>query len=262
MESLAWPARILPVLILALLTVTSAAQATDDPKLDQIRQRGHIRICADPSNLPFSSSDSANPGFEVELASLIARELGVEPRFHWILTWVRPVWELRKGQCDLFMGLPPTARFKESNPWIAISRPYYTATYAIVAKSDTGIRGPEDLAGKRVAVDAGRPADYYLLEKGFQRGLYKTQEAAFRAVEVDEAPVALLPLPIASWLARGKPELRVIPLRELALEVALGAATRAEDLALTQAVDRAIERLLASGAVDAILMRYGAIPPP
>jgi hypothetical protein len=32
------------------------------------RARGYLRVCADPANLPYSSNDTATPGFEVELA--------------------------------------------------------------------------------------------------------------------------------------------------------------------------------------------------
>ena len=237
--------------------VTAKGEGTTSPQ-----QNGYVRICADPSNLPFSSSGPGPRGFEVELATLIAGDLGVEPRFEWILTWVRPVWELRKDKCDAFMGLPPSERFKASNPWIAISRPYYTMKYALVAKAAAGVRGIGDLAGKRVAVDAGRPAEYYLLEKGIERGNYKRQEAVFHAVDSDEAAAALLPLPIASWFARQNPGLTVIPLDEPTLEVALGVATRARDERLTRTVDEAIGRLLASGKVQEVLQRYGAVPRP
>ena len=219
-----------------------------------------MRVCADPANLPFSSSRGGTPGFEVELAQAVAEELGVEAQFQWILTWVRPVWELKKGNCDLFLGLPPTARFKQSNPWIAVSRPYYTMTYAVFTRSDAGVAGPADLTGKRVAVDAGRPAEYYLLAKGLERGIYKRQEAVAEAVEKREAAAGLLPYPIASWFARGKPDAVVIPLREPSLDIDLGVATRAEETTLTAAVDRAVEHLLADGTIKNILARYRAVP--
>ncbi|MBI4638750.1 MAG: transporter substrate-binding domain-containing protein [Candidatus Rokubacteria bacterium] len=249
-------------MIVAVLAFVPILAVAEEEGVASPQQKGYVRICADPSNLPFSSSSSGPQGFEVELATLVARDLGVEPRLEWILTWVRPVWELQKGKCDVFMGLPPSARFKASQPWIAVSRPYYTMKHALVVKSAAGIRGIGDLAGKRVAVDAGRPADYYLLEKGIERGIYKRQEAALHAVDADEAAAALLPLPIASWLARDKPALTVIPLDEPSLEIALGVATRASDQRLTRAVDQAIGRLLASGEVQEILLRYGAVPRP
>jgi len=196
----------------------------------------------------------------VELARLIARDLGVEARFHWILTWVRPYWELKRGECDVFMGLPPSPRLTQANPWIAVSRPYYTMSYAIVARVDAAIREPSDLAGKRVAIDAGRPAEYWLLEHGFERGIYKRQEDVLRGVEIGEAPAGLLPFPLATWMSRDKPGLVVIPLAEPSLAVPLGAATRRDDVALTEAVDHTIARLLTSGAADEILRRYRAVP--
>ena len=243
-----------------LITTVGSSVFADEGGLAPLIKKGYVRVCADPDNLPFSSEAGSTPGFEVELARLIARELGVDARFQWILTWVRPFWELKRGECDIFMGLPPIARLKQSNPWIAVSRPYYTMGYAILARADAGIRGPADLAGKRVAVDAGRPAEYWLLEHGLERGIYKRQENVFRGVEIGEAPAGLLPFPIATWMSHDKPGLVVIPLAEPSLEIPLGAATRRDDVALTDAVDRAIDRLLATGAVGEILRRYHAVP--
>jgi ABC-type amino acid transport substrate-binding protein len=243
------------------ITATDSPIFAEDQGLAPLLKKGYVRVCADAANLPFSSEENAKtPGFEVELARLIARNIGVDARFHWILTWVRPFWELKRGECDIFMGLPPSARFKQSNPWIAVSRPYYTMSYAILARADAGISGPADLAGKRVAVDAGRPAEYWLLDHGFERGIYKRQENVFRGVEIGEAPAGLLPFPIAMWMSRDKTNLVVIPLAEPSLEVALGAATRREDAALTEAIDTAVAGLLATGAVAEVLHRYHAIP--
>ena len=251
----------LSAVALLLVTVIAGMAYGDEYTLAALRKKGYVRVCADAANLPFSSEENtATPGFEVELARLIARAIGVDAQFQWILTWVRPFWELKRGQCDIFMGLPPTARFHQSNPWIAVSRPYYTMSYAILARADAGIRGPADLSGKRVGVDAGRPAEYWLMEHGFQRGLYKRQENVFRGVENGEAPAGLLPYPIATWMSRDKPNLVVIPLAEPSLEVALGAATRREDAELTVAVDQAVSHLLATGAVGEILRRYRASP--
>ena len=110
--------------LLSLLAVASGLEASEHRGLGEVRQRGYLRICADPTNPPFSSSDPAAPGFEVELATLVAREIGVEARFHWHSTFVRPLRPLREGACDLFMGLTPDERFTEWNHWITVSLPY------------------------------------------------------------------------------------------------------------------------------------------
>src|SRR5438309_1301726 len=103
-----------------LITAVGSSVFADEGGLAPLIKKGYVRVCADPDNLPFSSEAGSTPGFEVELARLIARELGVDARFHWILTWVRPFWELKRGECDLFMGVPPIARLKQS---AACSRP-------------------------------------------------------------------------------------------------------------------------------------------
>src|SRR5262245_35895638 len=116
------------------------------------------------------------------------------------------------------------------------------------------------LGGQTGAIDAGRPAEYWLLEHGFERGIYKRQEDVFRGVEVGEAPAGLLPFPLATWLSRDKPGLVVIPLAEPSLAFPLGVATRSDDVALTEAMDHTITRLLATGAIEEILRRYKAVP--
>jgi polar amino acid transport system substrate-binding protein len=227
--------------------------------LDALRQRGYVRVCADPANLPFSSTEAATSGFEVELARLIAHELGIEARMEWHLTFVRALKPLRAGGCDLFMGLPADERFTEGNPWISVSRPYYVMGHAIVAKADADIATLDALMGKRVAIDAASVADFYLFDKGIERGIYKGQEAAFRAVVTGEAAAVLLWLPVASWLARGDATLRVMPLSEARLEFPIGAGVRRRDRELAVAVDQALERLQNNGEAQAVLERYGAI---
>jgi polar amino acid transport system substrate-binding protein len=235
---------------------------------DVIRQQGDLRVCADASNLPFSSADPATPGFEVELAQRIARELGVDARVQWYSSLgLRPEL-LREGACELFMGLPHDDELLEGTPWLTVSRPYYVMSHALVAKADAGVATLRDLSGQRVAVDAAGVADFYLFYEGFQRAIYRGQEEAFRAVVSGEVPTAFLWLPIASWLARGHPELHVIPVSDprqefpTRLDYPIGAGLRHRDQELAAAVDRAIERLQASGEAQAILERYGAIATP
>jgi cytochrome c55X len=43
-----------------------------------MNEAGALRFCADPKNLPFSSQDLRQPGFEVELGREVARELSLE----------------------------------------------------------------------------------------------------------------------------------------------------------------------------------------
>jgi polar amino acid transport system substrate-binding protein len=247
-------------LALAALCWAAGAEATHHEGLASVRNRGNLRVCADPSNLPYSSRDPATPGFEVELARLIATELGVEPRMEWTPTYVRAVKPLRDGVCDLFMGLPRDARFREGNPWIAVSRPYYAMRHALVARADAGPLTVSDLSGKRVAVQMASLAEIYINRNGARRGLYKTQEEAFRAVADGDAAAALLWFPVAGWLARQHSDLRVVAVPERELEFEIGAGVRKRDPGLAEAVDEAVGRLVESGRAREVLVRYGAAP--
>jgi ABC-type amino acid transport substrate-binding protein len=250
------------LLVLIALTLMVGLVTAEQEGLDAIRQKGYVRICADPANPPFSSADSSMPGFEVELARLVARELGVEARLQWYPTFVRALAPLRDDLCDLFMGLPKDERFAEGNPWLSVSQPYYVMSHALVAKAEAGIAALNDLSGKRVAVDAASVADFYVFYAGLERGLYKGQEEAFRAVVTGEAYAALLWLPVASWLAQAHPELRVMSVSEPRLEFPIGAGVRRRTQGLAPAVDAAIGRLQDSGEVQKILERYGAVAKP
>src|SRR5262249_44969644 len=103
-------------------------------------------------------------------------------------------------------------------------------------------------------------AELYIGYRDVQRKLYRSQEQAFRAAVNGEAVAALILLPLAAWQARGRSDLRVIPVSEKDLQFAIGAGVRRRDPGLAAAVDGAVERLLTCGEARAVLTRYGASP--
>jgi polar amino acid transport system substrate-binding protein len=252
--------RSLRVLALAALLGAAGAEAAHHEGIQAVRTRGYLRICADPANLPYSSRDPATPGFEVELARLIAAELGVSAHLEWHPTFVRALRPLREGACELFMGLPRDPRFREGNPWIAVSRPYYVMRHALVVRAEAPYRRLEDLGDRRIAVEMASLAEFHIAYRALTRGLYRTQAEAFAAVVDGSAAAALLWQPVAAWLARSQPDIQVVPLSDPELEFPIGAGVRRRDPGLADAVDAAVERIVASGQAAAILARYGIVP--
>jgi ABC-type amino acid transport substrate-binding protein len=245
----------------AVALAAAGAGAAQHEGLAAVQARGHLRVCADPANLPYASNDPAVPGFEVELARLIARELGVEARLEWHSSLVRALRPLREGTCELFMGLPQDARFRQGNPWIAVSRPYYVMVHALVGRAGAGPLSMEALAGKRVAVELASLAEFHVAYRDIERNLHRSQQQAFQAAASGEAVAAFLWWPVAAWLARDRPDLALVPVTDEALRFPIGAGVRRRDPGLAPAVDAAVERLLASGAVRDVLARYRAEPP-
>ena len=250
-----------PGLALAALLWAAGAEGFEHEGLAAVRQRGYLKVCADPSNLPYSSNDSSTPGFELELARLIAGELGVEAQFSWQATYQRALKPLRDGSCELFMGLPTDQRFREGNPWIAVSRPYYAMIHGLVTRAGSPDVTLAALTGKRVAVELASIAEFHIGYMEIERGLNRTQAQAFAAAADGSASAALLWYPVAAWLARGRADLQVVPVKENKLDFPIGAGVRRRDAGLAPAVDAAVGGLLGSGRAQAVLARYGAVPP-
>ena len=68
-----------------------------------------LRLCADPTNLPFSSDDPAKPGLYLEIGQAVAQKLGRAVSYNWYKSYFgkRTVREtLLSRQCDAMVGLP------------------------------------------------------------------------------------------------------------------------------------------------------------
>jgi quinoprotein dehydrogenase-associated probable ABC transporter substrate-binding protein len=91
--------------------------------------RQHLRICADPNNLPFSNR--ALEGFENKLAALVAREMNVDVQYTW---WAQRRGFIRNtlkaGECDLVVGVPSSFELAQT------TSPYYRSTYVFVYRKD------------------------------------------------------------------------------------------------------------------------------
>jgi quinoprotein dehydrogenase-associated probable ABC transporter substrate-binding protein len=111
-------------LIALTLAVAGGVAGAADPAAAR-----ELRVCEDPNNLPFSNN--RGEGFENELATLVAKDLGRTVRYTW---WpqrrgfIRNT--LRAGACDVVMGIPSS--YGLAQPTV----PYYRSTYVFVTRRD------------------------------------------------------------------------------------------------------------------------------
>lgn len=234
-----------------------------------------LRVCADPNNLPYSSQDA--PGFENELAELLARELGARVEYTW---WPQRRGFVRQtlgaGRCDVVMGVP--AGFE----LVRTTAPYYRSTFAFVTRADRKLRvrsfDDARLRTLRIGVplvgdDGANPAPAHVLAHrgivdnvvGFPiYGDYAQPSPAatiVRAVADGTIDVAILWGPLAGGAARtSKVRLVVTPIAEpevagvpLAFSIALG--VRKRDRALAAELDRALVARRAD--IARLLTRWG-----
>jgi mono/diheme cytochrome c family protein len=247
-----------PLLVAVLVGVSEARQAK---ALADIVASGSVTVCADPDNLPFSSADPHAPGYDVEVMRSIAAELGARAELKWVSTVSarRAMANLIDGECDLFPGLPLSPGFADEYPRLGFSRPYYTMRHVIVTRAGAGVSGVTDLRSGPTAVEALSYADLFLLGRGYPRRTYRTQQAAFEVVRSGKARAALLWAPTAGWLTKRSsvPGLVFVAVSDADLAVDFGIAFLRGDPSLKPALDQAITRLEASGAIAASLGRYG-----
>ena len=142
--------RVVSGALVAALPIAAVALAQTGELVD----RSALRVCADPSNLPFSNQKEE--GFENKIARLIGDELKLPVSYVWfpqVTGFVRNT--LRAHQCDLVLGTVA------GDDIVQTTNPYYYTTYVMVYRSDSGLSftGIEDpkMASLAIGVVAGTP---------------------------------------------------------------------------------------------------------
>jgi len=81
------------IAILATLIAQGTTHRADAASLAEVRQNGILRLCANPSALPYSNLTDRGglAGFKVELAEVLAHEMGFELG----VTWVRNAGDIK-----------------------------------------------------------------------------------------------------------------------------------------------------------------------
>jgi ABC-type amino acid transport substrate-binding protein len=239
--------------VAALLAVTAGAEA----------EARRLRVCADPSNLPFSAQHATEPGFEIELARAIARTIGAELGVVWVPT-AREVVALRplhEGRCDFFMGLPVTPAFRDDKPELAFSAPYYVMRQVLVSPTIGGVAALDELRGKLVGVQAMTLGDQLVYERGVTRKVYRNADEVFAALLTSEVDASVIDSPLGGWFVKTTPGFRAIELTDARRDVPIGVAVRKTDTALRDQIDAALGELQPT-ALGEVLARYGLRPAP
>jgi len=179
----------------AILASPAQARESLDPGLTD----GPLRVCADPDNLPFSSSSGPRRGFYIELAEKIGQAMGRSIQTVWYddhgARGIRR--SLGAGLCDIQVGLP-AEDFMERR--LEMSRSFASLSYVMVFPKDSSARTLEDLKGRRIAVQLGSPPqNVVVLRDDMESVTVRSPEAGIKAVLDGEADAAWLWGPSAGY---------------------------------------------------------------
>lgn len=200
---------------LILMSGASVAFAQTSELVD----RSQLRVCADPSNMPFSTKEQE--GFENKIAEIIAEELGVPVSYTWFpqsIGFIRQT--LDKKRCDVIIGYVATHEL------VLNSNPYYRTAYVLVHRKGEfeDFKSLDDprLKDKKIGVIAGTPPVDILAENNLldniksyhrmvDRRYFSPAEEMLAEISEGKLDVGLLWGPIGGYFAK-KADLTVVPL--------------------------------------------------
>ncbi|TMJ45950.1 MAG: transporter substrate-binding domain-containing protein [Alphaproteobacteria bacterium] len=241
------------IAILATLIAQGTTHRADAASLAEVRQNGILRLCANPSALPYSNLTDRGrlAGFEVELAEVLAHEMGFELG----VTWVRNAGDIKNSDCDVLMDVVASAASYDRE---GLTGPLTT---------HLPLRYSEDLHGQKIGVMVGTVEHEWLAKHGFRVSVFASQEDMIAAIEAGEIEVGATDPVIVGWYRHEHPSTAVrIPdgyEPEPALRWSVSVGLRRADDALLAAVDAAVSRVVEQRIPAEIYAKYGItyLPP-
>ncbi|MDH6194970.1 polar amino acid transport system substrate-binding protein [Mycobacterium frederiksbergense] len=237
------------------------------PAVQAIRQRGRLIVGTDQSTNLFSFRDPASgelQGFDVDIAREVARDLLGDPgkvEFR-LLTTSERIGAVQDGTVDIVVNaMTITCERAEK---IAFSTVYLDASQRLLVPKDSPIRGPADLAGKRVCSLVGTtslatvarvaPAATLLADQNWDDCLVALQQGQVDAVSTDDS--------ILAGMAVQDPNLHLVGPSMEAEPYGVGVNKAQEDL--VRAVNASLERIRRDGTWPSLYRKWLTVlgPPP
>ncbi|MCU0700715.1 MAG: ABC transporter substrate-binding protein/permease [Myxococcaceae bacterium] len=212
---------------------------------------------------PYVFQDPMDPtrlvGFEVELAGLLARRLGLasQPVQG---PWDRLLELLARGDFDVALNGLELA--DEKKRVALFSRPYFAAAEVLTVRRGDGTapRALEALAGRRVGTLPGSLAERIAQRAGADVRTYEGgQDEIYDDLKLGRTDAVLLDEPVARYYGELDDTLETV--RGDFGVVQYGLAVRLGDTARLEALNRALDALIADGTLRRLYERWGLWTP-
>lgn len=245
----------------ALLTLPAATAALAE--LSDILEAGVVKIGVPESFPPFGSlnDEGEHVGYDVDIAKLIAEDLGVEVEIVPVVSKQRIPF-LETDRLDLVvstLGANPT---RAKSIWFSAAyAPFYTGAFGPPSVAVSGIA---DLAGKKVGLTGGTIEDIQLTEEApegteiLRFGDNAATQAALVAGQVD---VIITSNVVAAALGEANPELE-LQTKYISKEGASFIGVKKGDIDLLQWVNVFIMHKKLNGTLNDISLQWLGQPLP
>ena len=254
------------VCIFLVLVLSFAAYAADSSTRSTVTTNS-LRVCADPSNLPFSNERLE--GFENKIIEIIAEELDKPVHYTWFPQTVGYIRNtLKINECDLITGITI------GNERVQNTNPYYHSIYALVYAQKNkplslNFSDPE-YKNMTIGIVAGTPAANLMAKHGLLAQIkpyqltvdtryFSSGKQMIIDIENDVIDVAIMWGPIAAYYANlSKQSIEVIPLIEetkiLKLDYGITMAVRFNDQEFKHNINQVLKSKKAE--IVAVLKEY------
>jgi peptide/nickel transport system substrate-binding protein len=210
---------------------------------------------------PFEFVDEAGNivGFDPDLMVAVAEKAGFE--FEFVNTrWDGIFVALQSGEFDAVISAATIT--VERAEIVDFSDPYFEAGQRLVVQAgETEIKGPDDLAGKKVGVQLGTTGDIWLSEETQAEVVrYDENTLAFQALASGDVDAAMADGPTAVDIVKANPEMGLVVLDDVYTDELYGIAVNEDREELLIAINRGLAAVKADGTYDAIYDKWFAVP--
>ncbi|MEU1123469.1 ABC transporter substrate-binding protein [Streptomyces sp. NPDC005899] len=238
---------------------------------ERIRKRGTLELVGSAGGsapLAFHATDNRTViGVEPDLAYLIADVLGLKPRLHTV-SWENVFVGLDSGKYDAGLSnITVTEERKEKYDFAT----YREDNLGFQAKKGSGLKvaGPEDLAGRTVAVTSGTNQEKLLVEWSKENEkagrepvdikYYQNDSDTYLALQSGRIDLHVGPNPTAAYHAATTGKTEVVGTYSGAGSTLQGliAATTKKDSGLVEPLAAAVNHVIGNGTYAKVLQRWG-----
>lgn len=231
----------------------ASSEATGDSDgIEAIKASGKLVMMTNATFPPYEYIKNGEPtGVDVELAQMIADELGVELEIL-DMDFDLLTDALKSGKGDLVAA--GMSIDEERAQQVDFSVPYVDSTIMIVVAEGSEITGPDDLVGKKISVQESTTSDLYVTDNVEAGEILRFKDAveAGRVVQNGKADVAVIDVMTAKNVVAASNGALVLLDGALANEQYAMAVAKG-DAGLLALVDEVLQKAVDEGKVEELI---------
>lgn len=211
--------KLMGTLVFVGLVGTSAAQAQEKSRLDEILARGKLIVGVTSEAPPFGFIDEKGElvGFDIDIAKLLAKTIfngdDSPKRIELVKQGFAARWpNVESGAVDI--GIQVTTILGDRVLRVAFTRPYIDSGIVLIVRNNSAFKSLKDLDdAKYTTAVLTNPAQLERAKKFFPKAksqIFDSVAAQFTAVKSNRADAAQLDTPVARWYVKQNSDMRIL----------------------------------------------------